>query len=418
MYKKLLVTAVLTALVSPAQALTDSVINAGLQINFANPGARSLGMAGAFLGFSDDATAAYTNPAGLTALAAPEFAFEGRRYENSVSYVSGGIGSVAPDSSSGLSFSDAQSSTNSPSFFSFVYPVENWSFAVYRHELANYDNRLLQNTVFVNSDNPALRAEVFAQGAAIDVRIVNIGASAAYRLNDQWSLGVSVINSNMQFAGVTARLQGQVEVQVGDEDDWVYNLGLMYRASDQWSFGMAYRRGGDFNLGYAAQAVDESFAFNGRTSFNVPHQYGVGVAFRPTEAFAIGFEANHVRYSRLGEGFDSISFTPIGQAPSFGIGADNGTELRLGGEYVFANMERPFIVRAGVWRDPDHRLAYQGAPPSNFGAAAARVIFPDGDDEMHYSLGFGWAFEKFQIDAAADFSDIVDTYSVSGVFRF
>jgi long-subunit fatty acid transport protein len=325
---------------------------------------------------------------------------------------------VAPDSSSGLSFRDAESSTNSPSFFSFVYPLENWSFAVYRHELANYDNALSQDRLLVNSDNPDLRAQVFAQDAFIDVRIVNVGASAAYRLNDQWSVGVSLINSTTQFAGFTARVEGQIEGQLGDEDEWVYNLGLMYRASDQWSFGMAYRRGGDFTLDYAALAVDESFGFTGKTGFNVPHQYGIGVAYRPNEALAIGFEANHVRYARLGEGFNSIAFTPQGQAPVFGIGADNGTELRLGGEYTFTNMDRPFVLRAGVWRDPDHRLAYQGAPPSNFGAAAARVIFPDGDDEMHYSVGFGWAFEKFQIDAAADFSDLVDTFSVSGVYRF
>jgi len=33
-------------------------------------------------------------------------------------------------------------------------------------------------------------------------------------------------------------------------------------------------------------------------------------------------------------------------------------------------------------------------------------------------LGFGVAFERFQIDVAADFSDLVDTLSVSAIYSF
>src|SRR3954467_3589297 len=52
----------------------------GLQFNFGNPGARSLGMGGAFLGLADDASAAEANPAGLTILRKPEISVEARNY--------------------------------------------------------------------------------------------------------------------------------------------------------------------------------------------------------------------------------------------------------------------------------------------------------------------------------------------------
>jgi len=39
-------------------------------------------------------------------------------------------------------------------------------------------------------------------------------------------------------------------------------------------------------------------------------------------------------------------------------------------------------------------------------------------DEMHYSLGIGLAFKRFQIDAAVDLSERVDTVSISGIFGF
>ena len=59
---------------------TDIESLSGLQFNFGNPGARSLGMGGAFLGLADDATAAEANPAGLTILRKAEFSLEGRNY--------------------------------------------------------------------------------------------------------------------------------------------------------------------------------------------------------------------------------------------------------------------------------------------------------------------------------------------------
>ncbi|MBK5259493.1 MAG: hypothetical protein JJE51_07850, partial [Thermoanaerobaculia bacterium] len=59
---------------------TDIESLSGLQFNLGNPGARSLGMGGAFLGLADDASAAEANPAGLTILRKPEISIEGRNY--------------------------------------------------------------------------------------------------------------------------------------------------------------------------------------------------------------------------------------------------------------------------------------------------------------------------------------------------
>src|ERR1043165_7697093 len=55
---------------------TDIESLSGLQFNFGNPGARSLGMGGAFLGLADDASAAEAHPAGLTILRKPEVSVE------------------------------------------------------------------------------------------------------------------------------------------------------------------------------------------------------------------------------------------------------------------------------------------------------------------------------------------------------
>jgi len=63
----------IAAVVPAAWAQVPNEGLAGLQFYFGVPGARSLGMGGAFLGLADDATSAYTNPAGLTQLKGEEF---------------------------------------------------------------------------------------------------------------------------------------------------------------------------------------------------------------------------------------------------------------------------------------------------------------------------------------------------------
>src|SRR5712691_7511276 len=107
---------------------TDIQSVQGLQFNFSNPGARSLGMGGAFLGLADDASAAEANPAGLTILAKREISIEVRYYgEQQVLPTAG----MFPD----IQRTAFKTGTMSLSFASFVMPVrKNLTVGVYYHE--------------------------------------------------------------------------------------------------------------------------------------------------------------------------------------------------------------------------------------------------------------------------------------------
>src|SRR5690348_1460924 len=109
---------------APALAVTNVEANAGPQFNFINPGARSLGMGGAFIGLADDSTAAYTNPAGL--------------------------GQV---SISGIQTQDTSRDISNVSFLSFALPLEHGTLAFYRHELANFGADFASNGPFVQTLN-------------------------------------------------------------------------------------------------------------------------------------------------------------------------------------------------------------------------------------------------------------------------
>ena len=154
----------------------------------------------------------------------------------------------------------------------------------------------------------------------------------------------------------------------------------------------------------------------------MPDVFGIGLSVRPTDAWVINFDVSRVYYSQVTDDMKTLFATDqtTGLDP---LKLDDGTEVRLGAEYTFATTH-PFSLRAGVWSEPAHELVYHGVPP-NFtppgqGPEANAVTFSSGrkDSLTHYSIGAGMAFSKFQIDLGADFSDISDTVSASGVFRF
>src|SRR5690242_5581446 len=127
--RKLLVLIALIAVPAAAQN-TDIESLSGLQFNFGNPGARSLGMGGAFLGLADDASAAEANPAGLTILRKPEVSVEGRNFEEQQLFsTSGTFPNIARTAFT--HYSQRVDLT----FASVVVPVKNrFTFGLYYHE--------------------------------------------------------------------------------------------------------------------------------------------------------------------------------------------------------------------------------------------------------------------------------------------
>src|SRR5215813_3237443 len=119
--RKLFILIALIAVPAVAQN-TDIESLSGLQFNFGNPGARSLGMGGAFLGLADDASAAEANPAGLTILRKPEVSIEGRNFlEQQVLTTSGTFPTVERTAFTHYS------QRVQLSFASFVYPIKNFT---------------------------------------------------------------------------------------------------------------------------------------------------------------------------------------------------------------------------------------------------------------------------------------------------
>ena len=447
-----------------AYAQTNAEINAGIQFNFSIPGARSLAMGGAFIGLADDATAAFANPAGLTILSKPEISFEYRGFDYTHRFTDGGRSFGMPsgdsiDTVDGLVSGESSTEVDSLSMFSFVYPKKNWAIAVYRHELANFEAAFSTQGAFFDAQDPE-RAAMFLPPdfeftfrffpiiADMSLEIINNGLSAGFKLNKKFSLGLGVSYYEFDMDSRTSRFSirgrfndppdfspsNELNFQElkGDDEDTTFIVGFLWNISEKWSLGGVYRQGPSFIFntsdvaGVAATNPGEVFAEQ-EADFNVPDVYGLGIAFSPTDAITLSFDYVGVEYSALTDNVVNIFINPEDESPDADqnraaarrISTDDVEEFHLGFEYVFFKLKNPIAIRFGGWIDPDHKASFEGQPNEFVEERNAFTLFQPGDDEIHYSVGLGIVFkDKLQLDAAADFSDLIDTVSLSGVFRF
>jgi long-subunit fatty acid transport protein len=332
-----------------------------------NPGARSLGLGGAFAALADDATSAFANPAGLVQLQRPELSLEVRStITTSYTYTPFDI---TPDIS-GVGFA------------SFVYPFKRWAFALYSHQMASVEFSVLPTFPYVID--------------ASDFTVQSYSAAAAFEINERLSLGLGF----SYFDG--DREASAVSDPISDTDSGV-NAGLLWKPSPEWSLAAFYRQGPEFDVdviygGKALTAPRTHWQKSVGTppQFSFPDVYGVGAALRPKAgALILSFEWDHL----------DTAINP----QQFGTSiVEGGDEFHLGAEYAILRWRPVVAFRAGIWSEPERARNLDGG----FETVAA-----DGD-RTHFSLGFGLAFRRFQFDAGFDQSDRTTIVSLSIVWSF
>ncbi|HVS66851.1 MAG TPA: outer membrane protein transport protein [Thermoanaerobaculia bacterium] len=445
----------ITFVALPAAAQVDDEVISGLQFNFTPPGARSLGVGGAFLAVANDATAAYTNPAGLTNLSEQEVSIEGRNFSTSTLFSDAGRFNGTPldrgvDTRSGFSLGESDDEVTSLSFISYVRPVGDFRFALFRHQLVDFESSFETGGVFFDPEGVCCR-RLFPVQTSLGLEIENIGASFAYEFADRFSIGIGVNFYSFDIASTTFRYDVSpavpdldapggffgppdfspsnvfaTQVQRGDDDQVGINVGFLFEVNQHFSLGGVYREGKDFDYDYTISCGPADPAFcrtvpglesGARTvaaTFGTPSVFGLGIAIRPTDTFTITLDYDNVEYSAL---VDNLTVAAVPQADPDDFVVDDADEIHLGFEYVFATLANPIYLRAGAWEDPAHQIRYEGPVPEE--AIALWAGSQAADDEMHYSFGVGFAIgESFSLDLAADFSERADIAALSAVYRF
>lgn len=411
-----------------AHAQTNDEANAAIQFNLASPGARSLSLGGAFVGLADDATAAYTNPAGLTQISTPEVSAEGRYWSYTHTFADSGRASglvtgQGLDTVAGVQEGEDDDDVLGFSFVSVVYPRERWAVALYRHQLANFEASFDTQGVFYT--DPAVgEVRIRPVRTRLDLRMVNFGLSGSYEVSPGLSLGIGVSYFDLSLDSRTERFTTEgffgsprfdlpplnSQEQHSDDADVAFQVGGLWRPEGQrWQVGAVYRQGPEFDVD-VANLARLSPTLRDTATFHVPDIWGVGLVYEITRNWKVAFDYNRVQYSDLTDDFTSI-FPGLNPDDYF---IDDGNQYHLGFEYRFARTAVPFRVRFGGWQEPAHQLQYRGDDLTE------QILFDFGDDDEHGTVGLGAIFldGHLELNAAADFASRTSTGALSMVWRF
>lgn len=414
-----------------ASAAAQSIfVTPRFDFSFSNPGARSVGFGGAFAALADDATAAYANPAGLVQLTEPEVSLEARQWNRSPSFVAGGRIDGEPtgrgiDTQEGIYFDRDHSQELGPSFASVVIPKGRWSFALYGHQLAKYELSTESQGFFSDSD-PFLRLFT-SQRQRVDLEVTTAAVATGWRMNDRFSLGLGLVFSQTSLHATTESYVPDEDSEESyfskvtflperkwlmsaldfDDTDVTINAGVLGKVSEQVSGGLFYRQGPEVRGTFEGEAplFPDSPRFRSDAVFQVPDVLGGGLAWRSRDGrITLTTEVDRVGYAgqlRTVGGGEDDDDDDEEEEEEEDVDFRDTWEYHFGAEYALLRTTPIIAFRAGYWIEK-----YQNG-------------FVDANDNLtHLSAGIGIAARSYQIDFAADFSDEVNTTSLSFIYTF
>jgi len=449
---------------APALGQGTEDVNAG-QFDFSLPGARSLAMGGSFVALADDATSAYSNPAGLIQLGRPEISAEFRDWDFESTAIDRGHAFGQPtqlglDTVPGLVPKSFPSRKSGVSFASIVYPKAKWALGVFFHQFPKFaTNREIQGAFF-NCQGGFLDAgtQPFCQRLVEDtggidrvqpkeqqirIGLRSAGATLSIRLREGLSLGVSglyyafTMDSTNRvystadkadwYASKNPDRLDLVSTQKGDDHAFALNGGFRWSLGD-WVLAGAYRQGPAFHYRstIVAGSAHRDFCPGGICSdltarFKVPDTFAAGLAYRPAPEWTLALQYDFVEFTDfLEQGQTSGLQAEAARVLDEGLTIKDAHRFRLGIEHLrIVGRSSVLAFRAGAWHDTEHRAYFKADPDTGLPYPQYALLFPKGKGQTHGTAGIGFVLQPhFQVDAAIDVSDLYRTFSVSTVLKF
>lgn len=311
--------------------LAISVLSVLLLISFGFPawgsiglGTRAMGMGGAFTAVADDESAFYWNPAGITQVRFASLMFGAGVQGEEFDFIEKTIDNISdterldPDD-----FEDGRGYLN----LGLIGGITT------RYVGVNF-----YSETSISSEKEDLRLDVNASSFNYEA------VTFAGNIGEKLSVGCNI---KKVIAGVGG---GAVVVDesappvdktfYGDGDGLAYDLGVIYRLSDQVRFGFIARNiGGDINLNIVTMDHINGGEVKETETVDLPREYAIGVAYRPFKNTLLTGDIQKC---------DARLFTP--EQTRFRIGFEqtalwNIIALRLG---AFTNKDEPLAYTAGL----------------------------------------------------------------------
>ncbi len=413
------------ACAASVSAQTNERIYEALDFRFVTPGARAVGMGKTFIGLADDATAANSNPAGLSNLLEQEVSFEFNWTKNQHYRLT----SLTPGEPSATR--PFGQTVAVPAFVGYAIPVRRFTVLLFRNVAQEYKEQ------FAFEGRPLPFAPSSEDGAFghVDIAAANYGVGLSYVVNRRLAVGGAVVITALNVAS-----QGRSGTPLNPRNGtdtadsgvgWTGVGGVLFKVSPRLSLGAAYHGGARFSLEttlfglFLEQGADRDMTgVKRRVDYVIPDRYSLGASWRVRSRLTVLADVARVRYSRLvTPNFLVVDFMDSAAGLSYrNFYVDDVTEVHAGVEYRVYAASTTWAFRGGAFTDPDHQMHYRRAG-NNLEHVADRFldfrfnsVKPRTD--VGGTLGVGVAVRnRVQVDAAFSLSRKAREVVVSAVVK-
>lgn len=331
-------------------------------------GVNSEAVAGVGVALPQDGLAAATNPAGT--------ALVGNRLDVGLNYFAPSRGAEIKGNSYGLDGS--YSANGKKAFFIPEFGYARQLSAQTSGGLAIYGNGGM-NTQY--NDNPF--AKIGGQGrAGVNLEQLFISPSVAYKLTPEHTLGLAVNLAYQRFSaqGLTpftsaSSSAGNLTDQGTDTSTGAgVRIGWIGQVTPQW------RLGATWSSKISGQFDKYKGLFAEQGQFDIPANYGLGVAYQPAKDWTVAADYQVIQYSgvkSVANPLSKLSSNYLGSDDGPGFGWEDVTVYKLG---VVHQLDATWTIRAG------YSHATQAVPQNQtlFNILAPGVV------QDHLTAGFTW----------------------------
>ena len=367
----------------------------GLSLN--SIGTRAMSMGGAYVGLSNDLTAIYWNPAGLTQ-------GEGFRFEIFAS-------DIIPNGSYKWDYTwppmvplppinvDATLKSNnyiSPNLFA-AYNTGNWSFGLGLYVPAGLGTEWEGKELLQLSNG-------VPQEWMSKIAVFNISPTVAYKVSDRFSIGVA---GNIYYGSFDMKQPANIDalntsVQFEESSTGIgygVSIGALIKLHERVNLGITWRT--KTNLTMSGTAKNPAFAALGAAESDFdrdvawPMWLAGGLAFKPADNLTITVDAQWSQWSESSKEFVTKYDNQVWKSVIEGSGENvielnwkDATQWRIGAEYLLADH---FALRGGYYYDP--------APAPD---ETVNILFPSSTNDVA-TLGFGYIAETFFVNVGLEY---------------
>ena len=377
-------------------------------MNPTGSGARAIGMGSAFISVADDATAASWNPGGLIQLDQPETSlvldYTYRKEGNDFGKI--------PEANNKASVSDFKIN-----YLSFAYPfcLNDTEMIVSLNIQHLYDFNIDWQFI-VDHNTPGFASPVqysYQQNGGI----YGVGLAYSIQVSPKLSAGITFnYNGKLGFQQYSwkqdYREKGSLHLPPPPASNRLYgyfnhhkeeefslkgfnaNIGFLYRISEKLTVGGVLKTPYKATIDHCIKeewtihfpdSPDDNTHLtkfeNYKENLRIPMSYGLGVAFRFSDAFTMSADIYQTNWKKFEyEHEDGNRTSPITGKKMIYTDINNTTWFRMGAEYQFIRKTMIIPLRAGIMIDPspDHR-----SPDDYYGFSVGSGI----------SLYSGYAFD-------------------------